>query len=119
MTSYRWHDGKLERVEWPELERVRTPVFDEPPILFARLHYTRAERRRIARVGTRGRRGARRVARMKHPPTMATMRVEVWERHRLYNGIGLEVWLYLPEGQKPTKEQCREVKWEVYRERYG
>ena len=68
------------------------------------------ERRRAARQGTRGRRGARRVAAERPypwPSPPAVDRYETFVGHLFGSDMFPDVMLYLPEGQEPTPEHGR------------
>jgi hypothetical protein len=68
------------------------------------------ERRRAARQGTRGRRGARRVAAERPypwPSVPEANRYETFVGHLFGSDVFPDVMLYLPEGEKPTSEHGR------------
>jgi len=83
----------------PRMRTDRTPAFAPYPIPTL----SPRERRRAARQGTRGRRGARRVSVVRSWTPVPADRYEVLVGHL----FGSDVMLYLPEGQKPTPEHGR------------
>ena len=101
MIAFRIEAGAL--VSCPDFgQRMRT---DRTPA-FAPYHIptlSPRERRRAARQGTRGRRGARRVSAVRSWTPVPADRYEVLVGHL----FGSDVMLYLPEGQKPTPEHGR------------
>ena len=86
----------------PRMRTDRTPAFAPYPIPTL----SPRERRRAARQGTRGRRGARRVAAERPYPWPSPPAVDRYEA-LVGHLFGSDVMLYLPEGEKPTPEHGR------------
>jgi hypothetical protein len=90
----------------PRMRTDRTPAFAPYPIPTL----SPRERRRAARQGTRGRRGARRVAAERPypwPSVPEANRYETFVGHLFGSDVFPDVMLYLPEGEKPTSEHGR------------
>jgi hypothetical protein len=104
MTAYRYVDGRIERVDWPDDGR---PVYQHglPPIrLLGEGPYSAWQRRRRARAGTRGRRGARRVRAPVRPELfkMVPLATTKWVSHTVSDGL-VSVRLFLPVGVEVSK----------------
>lgn len=87
----------------PRMRTDRTPAFAPYPIPTL----SPRERRRAARQGTRGRRGARRVSAVRSWTPVPADRYETFVGHLFGSDVFPDVMLYLPEGEKPTSEHGR------------
>jgi len=105
MIAFRIEAGAL--VSCPDFgPRMRRPVTPNPPP-YPIPTLSPRERRREARQGTRGRRGARRVSVVRSWTPVPADRYEVLVGHLFGSDVFPDVMLYLPEGEKPTPEHGR------------
>lgn len=106
MIAFRLIDGRIERVAW-DVPTVREPLPDpRDPRLLLDHKYSPRERRRMARAGTRGRRGARRVP-THGMPRYRSLTYRTWHGHLFAEPFGRRVLLYLPTGEVPGPEHGR------------
>ncbi len=104
MIAFEIHEGAVRRCE--DSGHVRRIVLPSPPLLSACDPRSKKERRRWARMGKTGRRGARRIAEPRLVPLFAALQYRTEVAHLLWIRMRGRVLLYLPEGEAVTQEHC-------------
>ncbi len=107
MNSYRYVDGKLALFDAPDRPVVWFPLASMPK-WFPPAPRDARERRRWARLRTRGRRAARRVKPPEAQPYVPIREVVRLTAHRFTDGKRAAL-IYLPDGESPTEQHGRDL----------